>query len=374
MNEDIHIYKNARDYYVSQICVGTYENGTPKYKRFSSKKKKEAYNKAAEYREKNIGLSDKAESCLSDYLLHYMVTVKKNTLKPASYSRSLGTVCKSINPYIGHYTLAELKPTIIQKELINALVDKGYSHSTIHKAYVLLNAAMKYAVLNEILIKNPCNGVNEPSKNNFDSKIARCLNDDEIDAFIASARSSNKKNVLAVASIIYTGLRAGELCALKWEDIDFDKKTLTINKNVTTYYDEGSDEQDKKRVTKVQNSTKTSGGRIIPLSNKAAELLLEHKTRCGIRRPSDFVLDTNRPLSAGIISDIYKVIAKNAGIKNAMGAHTLRHTFCSLLIRRNIDIKVVSELVGHKTVSFTYNTYIHVIDKQRAEAMNLLDF
>ena len=73
------------------------------------------------------------------------------------------------------------------------------------------------------------------------------------------------------------------------------------------------------------------------------------------------------------LTGCYKKIAEAAKIKNALGVHTLRHTFASRAIRKGIDIKVVSEILGHSSITFTYNTYIHIIDEQKKNAVDLLD-
>ena len=62
-----------------------------------------------------------------------------------------------------------------------------------------------------------------------------------------------------------------------------------------------------------------------------------------------------------------------AGIDNPLGIHTLRHTFASLLIKKGVDIKIVSDILGHKDVSFTYNIYVHILEEQKTQAMSLLD-
>jgi len=69
----------------------------------------------------------------------------------------------------------------------------------------------------------------------------------------------------------------------------------------------------------------------------------------------------------------YRRICQRAGIENPLGIHTLRHTFASMLIRKEVDIKAVSEILGHTSVSFTYNTYVHLIEEQKSAAVAKLD-
>lgn len=370
---NISFYKDKENNFVAQITIGQYDNGKPKYKRFKGKKKKDVIQRANEFQLNYTGkIEDKEEFYLEDFLRGYLRNVKKGVLKPASYSREESTLEKHIIPYIGHFNMYELSSDIIQNMLINELLEKKYSYSTIHKAYIFLNSALNNAVMKGILDKNPCMAVKEPSKKIFDKKPARFLNDEEINAFLEEAKKPVYKNGLAIATIIYTGLRGGELCALQWNDIDFEEKTVNINKNVAFYYEEIPGSKKKKRKIIVQHSTKRDD-RVICLTEKASELFRLQKESSGERKGTDFVLKTNKPISVDVISKTYTIIAENAGISEPAGIHTLRHTFCSLLIRKNVDIKTVSELAGHKNVAFTYDTYVHLINKQKAKAIELLD-
>ena len=78
-------------------------------------------------------------------------------------------------------------------------------------------------------------------------------------------------------------------------------------------------------------------------------------------------------ISVDVISNAYTNIAKAANINNPLGIHTLRHTFASLLIKKGVDIKIVSDILGHKDVSFTYNIYVHILEEQKTQAMSLLN-
>ncbi len=89
--------------------------------------------------------------------------------------------------------------------------------------------------------------------------------------------------------------------------------------------------------------------------------------------PDDYVYTTNGCRDLTSIEDTYKRICKKAEISNPQGVHTLRHTCASLLIRKGIDIKIISEMLGHASVSFTYNTYVHLLDEEKARIIGELD-
>ena len=372
------IYKDNEGYWNAAIKIGIYPNGRPKLKKFRATKQAEVLRRMEEYKQqtKNITADfQNSQTTLENFCYNYLVVYKSNSLKPASYARDYRTYKNYIKEYIGYYKIEQLNSNIIQTELINKMVSKGYSYSTIHKAYVLLNECLNKAVDDRIILTNPCRSVIQPSKTQNTQRNIKFLTDEEIKLFLNEANKPKYKNGLAIASIIYTGLRGGELCALKWEDVDFERKTLSVTKNITTTYDY-SDENNPIRKVIEQQSTKTSNGRIIPLSKSALEIFSNIKNnRTNISKDDHIVLtdSKNKITSIDNISEAYNTIVTNAGIQGKTGIHTLRHTFASLLIRNNIDIKVVSEMLGHTTVNFTYNTYVHIIDQQKVAAINVLD-
>lgn len=376
------VYKTSDGRWVGQIVVGKYANGKLKYKRFSSKKQSVVLEKMREYESNPKQTNNACNTYLSDYMLNYMTTVKKNTLKPSSYSRDMNTY-ELIKKHIGQYTMGELSSAFIQTYFINKLKDEGYSYSTIHKSYILLNECFRYACDSKTLAENPCRNVKQPSKNTFDQKPIRFLNEDEIKRFETAATALKPNGNpfylygLIICLDIYTGLRCGELAALKWKDVDFDNKCITVNKNISTSYVFNSDGSKKKRVVNCEDSTKTdSSNRIVNLNTKSLRILTQLKEKCGDNFDLNNYIATNSSECRAVdtLSNSYTSIAKACNIENPLGIHVLRHTFASLLIRKGVDIKIVSELLGHKDVAFTYNTYVHLLDEQRAKAVEMLDF
>ncbi len=372
------IYKTKDGRWIAQIVIGKTENGTLKYKRFSSDKQYVVLEKMREFEQGFTRTKDANKSYLSDFLDGYIFNVKKNVLKPSSFDRDVRT-SNLIKRYIGNYLIEQLTAPFIQSDLINKLKEDGYSYSTIHKVYVLLNECLQYAVDTDKLIKNPCKLVKQPPKKMFERKEIRWLSEEEIDIFKKQAtlkyKTGRERYIygLPISLIIYTGLRCGELAALKWSDIDFENKKIYVKKNIVTVYDY---ETPNKKIRKVdlQTSTKTSEGRTIPLIKNAETILNNIKTRYKTINRDDFIINnSNKMIAVDILSDAYTNIATAAGIKKPLGIHTLRHTFASLLIKKSVDIKIVSEILGHKDVAFTYNTYVHILEEQKEQAMKLLD-
>ena len=372
------VYKTKDGRWVAQIVIGKNENGKLKYKRFTSDKQYIVIEKMREFEQGFTQIKNANKSYLSDFLTGYIFNVKKNVLKPSSFDREVRTG-NLINKYIGNYTFEQLSTPFIQTELINKLKDDNYSYSTIHKVYVLLNECLQYAVDTDKLDKNPCRLVKQPPKKMFEKKEIRWLSEDEIKLFkeqaVCKYKTGNDRYIygLPISLIIYTGLRCGELAALKWSDIDFENKKIYIRKNIVTTYDY-EDTERKTRKVNLQASTKTSEGRTIPLIKSAEDILNSIKSKYQEVNPDGFIINnSDKMISVDVISNAYTNIAKTAGIENPLGIHTLRHTFASLLIKKGVDIKIVSDILGHKDVSFTYNIYVHILEEQKTQAMSLLD-
>lgn len=372
------VYKTKDGRWIAQIVIGKNDNGTLKYKRFSSDKQYVVIEKMREFEQGFIYTKDANKSYLSDFLDGYIFNVKKNILKPSSFDRDVRT-SNLIKRYIGNYLIEQLTAPFIQSDLINKLKEDNYSYSSIHKVYVLLNECLQYAVDTDKLTKNPCKLVKQPPKKMFEKKEIRWLSETEIKIFknqaVAKYKTGNDRYVygLPISLIIYTGLRCGELSALKWSDIDFINKKIYIRKNIVTAYDYETPEK-KIRNKHLQTSTKTSEGRIIPLIKNAENILNELKAKYEKINPNGFIVNnSNEMTNVDVLSCAYTNIANTAGILNPLGIHTLRHTFASLLIKKGVDIKIVSEILGHKDVAFTYNTYVHILDEQKHQAMKLLD-
>lgn len=367
------IYKDGQGYWNAQAIVG-YCEGKPKYKKFRSKKQSVVVEKLNAYKLSTGAVSREIvkEITLNDLLATYM-SMKKNTIRQASFDSAVVTQ-NLISQRIGDYLLNELSPEIIQSKLVDNLCET-HAYSTIHKAYVLLNECLNFAIDKDYIVKNPCRQVKTPKKETFDQKEIRILSEDEIVRFKETA-TSTRKNIaipkyqygLIITLIIYTGLRVGELCALQWQDINLDTRKITISKSVGVVKDANN-----KRKLIIQPTTKSGKTRYVPLNKKAISILeAQRKMVGGIA--TDFIVNgSSEIVDKTVVANSYPKICKSANIPNPSGIHSLRHTFASLALQRGIDIKVISDILGHASVNFTYNTYVHIIDKQKADAVDVLN-
>ena len=315
---------------------------------------------------------------VQDYMEDWLINVKKNELKPKSYDRLEQTVKLYVRPAIGGIQLQAVKSSDVQK-MINDLRDSGKSYSTIKKAYDAVNACFKLGVIQKTVANNPAVGVTIPSRKILPPKKIQFYTKAEAAILTKQAMScwGNGKRRYPLGAFVplmlNTGLRVSELLALKWNsDIDIENKTLTVHNNVVFVRDRSKDKGYK---LLEQDSVKTDAGqdRTIPLNDDAVAALLDIYQVTG---SEPYVMTTSERtiVKPRQLDQMFRRIATAAGLpeEKIYGVHSLRHTFATLLLSNNVDIKTVSKLLGHSDVTVTYNTYIHVIKEQEAKALEIM--
>lgn len=162
----------------------------------------------------------------------------------------------------------------------------------------------------------------------------------------------------------HTGIRLGELCALKWGDIDFEKGMLTINRNMQRV--KNFQQSESKTNICIQTPKTVTSSRSIPLPDRLVEFL--HQNR---RDGKNYVIQgKNREWAeARTVQYRFSAILKNCGITH-FKFHTLRHYFATTCIQRGFDVKSLSEILGHSTVQTTMNLYVHSSMAQKRKLMN----
>lgn len=376
------VWLEDKKMWFGRLSAGIDDNGKRVIKAFYSKKngkKSEVSKKMTEWqRQSDTGYANISKDTLDEKIKTWLVVIKKQSLKEASYDRLESTINNHIIPVLGDYKVSELSAVIIQENLINKMLGK-YSYSSIKKVYDALNAYLKYAMNTREIIFNPMASVNKPNSTHFEERKIDVLADEDIKKLITTVSVKYKTGAMkfrygqAYILILNTGMRMGEALALKWEDVDLANKTINVSRNLIIIKNRtGIDSDTKKRKLKIQTSTKSqNGNRIIPL-NKAAYSAIAYFLQ---QRNSDFVISTKMGGSVypAPFQSTLDSICRDAGIKR-FGIHALRHTFASKMIEAGVDIKVVSKILGHSSVKITYDIYIHVLDSQKKNAVESVDF
>lgn len=291
-------------------------------------------------------------------------------IKPATLTSYRNNFRIHIKPYIGEIPLKELSTYHIQR-CLDAI---GGSCSTFVKNYNIIHGSLEKAIELGMLIRNPCKGVTFPED---DTEEMRVLKKEEQQRFIKELDGEYYRPMLLM--YLYSGLRLGEGIPLTWKDIDFEKRTIRVNKKAIVCHDYASHSAPQV----VQDFCKTkSSKRKVVITAGLVGVLKVHKEEMMKRAAqlgeewseSNLVfLNTrgNMVYSRNLQESLYKIFAR-AGIEGAT-MHTLRHTYATRCFEAGVDIKAVSEQLGHKNVKTTYNIYVHLLEDTKEKEIDKLD-
>lgn len=360
-----------------------------KRKSFYGKTKTEIKQKARDYVQNvNNGYKEPQRMKFCDYIEYWLKAYKWNKIEPSSYTRLYRVYECQIRDtigkkYIGNITTKDIQELIDQyANPINSSM-KPLSYSGLKRIIHLINPCLNQAVEENIISSNPCKNVILPKESCMavETKKQYSLNDNEIEQLKNACLEKYKtgeyksRDAFVILLILNLGLRAGEALALEWNDFDFKNQIVHINKTIQANIKNFNPDADKKTYNKIKKSTKTySGMRVLKLNSIVLQYigeLQEYDKRKGIK--SNYVACT----SVGTINteknlgrSLKRIIART-DIQNNVTLHTLRHTFGSTLVRRGVNIEIVSRLMGHAKISTTYNKYIHTLKEQEMETMQM---
>lgn len=370
------IYQRENETWVGKIYLGLDDAGKRRFKYFSGKTETEVKRKIREYNQSGTKIEAKKIS-LQEYLDNWLKTYKRGTIKSSSYDAIETTAKKQIIPNIGMIQLQEVTGTDIQNLLVN-LKDSGYSYSTVKKTHDCLNAMFNHATIADDVKKNPMLLVRMLAKSEFEKKDIRYFSQEECALIIEECSRQYKTGapVYQYADVyvlmLNTGIRLGEAIGLRKADWNKRENTLHIQRNIQSVAkrDSGGNRIQGKQL--VTNTTKTySGDRIIPLNKSATEAL---ERLCAQHPNAEYIACSSKGtvIPPERLERTFYRILKNVGISQA-GLHSLRHTFASMLFKEDVDIKTISELLGHASIQITLNTYVHLIGKPKHTAVEKLD-
>lgn len=304
---------------------------------------------------KNAGAENGSAIALSDVRFCDMA---EEWLREVRSKRKLSTYVKYNTVYHSH--IEQRFQAAVLSDITNAFVTErlpgSVSDSVQKSIYCVLNQILKFILRTHFievpLLKKPALSVR--------NKTVQVLTKSEQKKLVFALYRDPDTFKMAVLMSLLTGLRLGELCALKWSDIDFENKILMVSRTVQRLCVEGS------RTALVETMPKSEcSRREIPLSETVLKIL------ASLRNDENYVFGGSKPLEPRTLQYHFKKILKSAELPDK-NFHILRHTFSTNCIEGGTDVKSLSELPGHSDVQITLNRYVHPSMETKRQHMNAL--
>lgn len=302
-----------------------------------------------------------------DWIYEWLIE-KKEYIKESTYANYSNNIFNHIIPRLGDYSLDEIDHKILQKFLLDLFKNgknngnSGLAEKTIKDISIILKGSLKKAI-NEGKMKHIELTFHYP-KSNIEKNIYILTKKEQNKITDYAINDLSSKNIGLLISL-YSGIRIGELCALKWEDIDFKKSLICINKTMQRIYIKGKGNNTSKIII---TSPKTkNANREIPINKNFLELLKKVKSS-----KNNYVLTGNEKyLEPRSYRKHFEKVLKELKI-NHFNFHSLRHTFATNCISLGVDYKTVSEILGHSNVNITLNLYVHPRLSQKKKCIDLV--
>ncbi|MDN5697094.1 MAG: site-specific integrase [Rubrobacter sp.] len=367
-NGEGSISKRKDGRYMARYTIYTPDG--PKQKTITGKKDEsredvaKKMNKAIADRDSGL-VFDSENMSVEEYLNRWLADSVKDTVRQSTYVSYKRMVNNHLIPGLGRIKLSKLKPYDL-KRLYRKKLDSKLSTRTVRYTHTIAKKALKDAVRMEMIPRNPADAVDPPK---LIQQEMRPLSADQVKALLATA-SDRLAPLYTVA--VHTGMRPGELLALRWDDVDLEGSpaTVRVNRSRSTTGEIGDPKTSKSR-------------RRIELSAAAVKALKEHRKRqleerikkAGLWEDQDLVFpsEIGGPLSHHNLVRSFKRNLSRAGLDEKFKLYDLRHTSATLLLSRNVHPKYVQEMLGHASITLTLDTYSHVIPGMNGGTASAMD-
>lgn len=287
--------------------------------------------------------------------------IKRSTLIKYDY-----LIQRHINQYFNHIGLKDIDSILINNKMMEVYNDnkEKLSYSTLKSIFYLIRAITSYGV-----------GMGYYSQVYFNFEIAdhsirqdvQVLSERQEKKIIQNILTNQSANHLGVALSLCTGLRLGEVCALTVNDIDFKNREISVKRTVQRL----SDQEGNYTSLNVSEPKSVHSCRKIPLSDFLYKILIDYHVR-DLEKGVFVLTQSEIPYEPRTLQYGFKRIAKTCGYHD-LHFHCLRHTFATKCVNSGFDIKTVSEILGHASVAFTLNRYVHPSMEVKKKQMKLLD-
>lgn len=300
---------------------------------------------------------------------------QQTKIKPSSYNKYAFIIDKHIIPHIGDCQVRNLNSGILNNFLLELLSrgrldgKGGLSPKTVQTIHTVVNLLLEYADTRYniyVHIKN----ISLPKQQQSQKK---CFSDADKERLFAAVKKEYIRDLRSLGILIcmYTGLRVGEICALRWSDIDFDKKIIKITHTALRIHLQRETSNQKTSIEIFAPKTQTSL-REIPINSQLFPVLREVSAQYA-RQAFIISGDCEQIIEPRNIQHYFFALQKRYAIE-PLNFHALRHTFASQCLLSGIDVKSLSEILGHTNATTTMNFYVHSSMEQKRMQIEKLTF
>ena len=297
---------------------------------------------------------------LNEWLENYV----KFSAKPRTYERYRQVAERHLMPNLGGYDMDELSPLVLQRYITGLLKSGnlntgfGLSPNSVNSIINVIQGSLRVAHRLGYVKANLSDKIFRPKRA---ERPVECLSVGEQRKIEDEILKSGESRLFGIIICLYTGLRLGELLALEWSDIDLTTGVLTVSKSCHDGIREDG------TFGRIVDTPKTSSSaRSIPLPKQLLPILKEAKKK---RRGVYVVTVNGKEMPVRKYQRQFGILLKKLNIPHR-GFHSLRHTFATRALECGMDVKTLSEILGHKNPTVTLNRYVHSMSDHKKQMMN----
>ena len=369
-----NIYKRKDGRYEGRYVTGKKSNGTTRFgyvygMRYTDVKKR-LLEKKAEIQQTIHPEAAVRGMTVEKWMRSWLETDLLGGIKASSYLTYQNQMNRHILPCLGRMQMASITPEMVHS-FLECLQAKGLGENTVRGIYRLLSAAMRAALDDGIISKNPCRKICVKRGERVQQRVFSREEQKKVEKTLSQGED------LTALFAMYTGLRLGEICGLRWSDINWENGTATVCRTVQRLKRMDTDKCLKcggaKTYLMIGSPKSPSSCRTIPIPTFLLKRLeIQKKQRSAAQLTTGYIFGTGMRAA-----DPRTIQRRFAGVVRRLESpdahfHTLRHSYATRFLEMGVDVKTVSQLLGHSSAKTTLDCYAHsLLDQQRSAVAKL---
>ena len=367
-----NIYRRKDGRWEGRYIKGRRPDGKPRFGSVYGRSYSEAKNKLIPLKAAHfeVGAEGRSTAPFREHLLAHLAQKGASHIKASSLSSYHRIVHNHLLPGLGTYPAHQLTPGHVTR-FLDGLRGSGLSGGTVLNIFRFLAGVTKQAARSGAMAGDVCEGISLPRpKRKKVSALSRGQQEAVEKAALAAIRGSGSALGLDVMIALNTGMRVGEICALRWGDVDLESGVIHVSHTLQRLSLYGQGAKAGPQTAIVMDAPKSEASeRDIPVNALLLRLLRAKRQRAG----GEFVMEGRRgPVEPRVLQYRFGKLLEQARLPH-FGYHALRHSFATRCAELHVDTATISRLLGHSSVRTAEETYVHSLMEQRFKAVYKLD-